>query len=90
MLIRSQDKLDLVKLDDLGVVKSTDNKTATINMYHHESHFKIGKYSSIEKALKVLDMIQKHYGNIKYHQFYQESLDFISPVFEMPQDDEAK
>ena len=57
----------------------------------------IGEYRSEEKAMKVLDEIQKHYGKYLYVQggqmamenYYVPPFGFTPPkIFEMPQEDD--
>ena len=96
MWIRSQDKTRLIKPDYI-IVDETDILATT---YHEGFFVTIGSYSSEEKALKVLDMIQsaimskrtekRHYfQNNKYITFnYYDSVDNL--VFQMPLDSEVK
>ena len=50
----------------------------------------LGWYSSEEKALKVLCMIESKYINIKRSEFLGcENESFENPIFEMPKDDEV-
>lgn len=56
----------------------------------------VGTYSTKEKALKVLDMIQKHISNINYFEDIRIGADYSGviatpnyKVFQMPQDDEV-
>lgn len=83
MWIRSQDKMLLINCDNFsieGYPKSFDIETIEAATGNRTT---LGAYSSKEKALKVLDMIQEvkvieHYNNIE------------SVVFQMPQDSEVK
>ena len=66
MLIRSQDKSRLINLDN----------TRELRFWECAQGFDItdcvctiGKYSTKEKALKVLDMIQEAYGNSEYTKY---------------------
>ena len=84
MWVRSQDKRQLLNVNDFrvqGCYINSDEKMANL-----------GKYSTHEKALKVLDMIQERisenysdrqvpYTEEKYRAYY---------VFQMPQDDEVE
>lgn len=86
--IRSQDKRLLLNVVLVGIkinhniIYGATQASNTI--------LELGKYLTEEKALKVLDKIQRHIeklftnttdGNTNYHMFKQ--------VFEMPQDDEV-
>lgn len=101
MLIRSQDKKVIAVLencDSIGICKLQD-------IYHictfngvEESRTSIGKYSTEEKAIKVLDMIQEEYTRHLYSNggamatvdAYVQAFGFIPPkVFQMPQDSEV-
>lgn len=68
MLIRSQDKTALVKLENIVVnLKLQDSATIICwslqDAQRNGGYFVLGKYSTKEKAMKVLDMIQKAYAN---------------------------
>lgn len=70
MLIRSQDKLSLTNLrqvTDLNIVPSHDHSRYTLRaIYPHVinddyAYMTLGRFSSRENAIKVLDMIQAQY-----------------------------
>ena len=67
MLIRSQDKSCIVKMD--GVVIQTMRKEvvcyATSDI-ESNSHISLGYYSTEEKSLKVLDMIEEAYAEAEF------------------------
>ena len=68
MLIRSQDKTALVKLENIVVnLKLQDSVTIICwslqDAQRNGGYFVLGKYSTKAKAMKVLDMIQKAYAN---------------------------
>ena len=60
MLIRSQDKTALVKFENICWSLQDAQRSG--------GYFILGKYSTKEKAMKVLDMIQEAYvnGHIDY------------------------
>lgn len=66
MLIRSQDKLVIIPLNDFTITVDTEeyanNRGCNICVCKSESIFEIGHYSTKEKAIKVLDMIQEAYA----------------------------
>lgn len=69
MLIRSQNKTILLNFSNSTVVYIAKNdKCFAILSLENESRYRLGKYSSEEKAMKVLDMIQEAYvnGHIDY------------------------
>lgn len=72
MWIRSQDKRKLINVHTIGLCNDDTE------IWGFETSLMLGKYSTKEKALKVLDMIQEH---IDYNSNFG--------VFQMPQDDEV-
>ena len=71
MWVRSQDKTILVKSTNLLMIY--DNGTYIIKSFIEKyNYFDLGEYSTEEKALKVLDMIQDFIG--------------LNDVFQMPQE----
>lgn len=89
MLIRSQDKKTLVNLDNVARItiehiRDSDYRIAAGYIY-------IGTYSTEEKAIKVLDMIQKEYRK-ETDLCHDTNILFCVPkniVFQMPQDSEV-
>lgn len=64
MLIRSQDKSILLNFSNSTIVYIAKNdKDFVILSLENENRYKLGKYSSEAKAMKVLDMIQEAYVN---------------------------
>lgn len=65
MLIRSQDKESLIAIDGnfVEILKYGDLSecSITVSTRDHSSLHVMARYSSVEKALKVLDMIQEAY-----------------------------
>ena len=85
MLIRSQNKKDLVSLDDIGIIPSRKiSGTYDIEIYKHDAHCLMGRYSTEAKAIKVLDMIQQAYAEFRGGNVYSGS------SFQMPSDEEAE
>lgn len=81
MWIRTQSKLRLIKCDNIVITKGTG---MLLGKYMIESNsIVLGAYSTEEKALKVLDMIEK-----RINDFSCSSIVNI-PVFQMPQDEEV-
>ena len=88
MLIRSQDKKILANLNNLSSIFIEESKEKYIVSL---SVRKLGAYSTEEKAIKVLDMIEKFHENIEYTKFMGCGREEIaSYIFQMPQDDEVK
>lgn len=69
MLIRSQDKESLIAIDGnfVEILKYGDLSecSITVSTRDHSSLHVMARYSSVEKALKVLDMIQDAYMEYK-------------------------
>jgi len=98
MLIRTQDKRSLV--DITGTTISIDNytrelSTGTIYQYNikifvHSNMVTetLGRYSSFEKAMKVLNMIQVKYESANSNQGYPGAF-VANTVFIMPADEEV-
>lgn len=69
MLIRSQNKAILLNFSNLTVAYIVKNDGGFVILsLENENRYKLGKYSSEAKAMKVLDMIQEAYvnGHIDY------------------------
>ena len=69
MLIRSQDKKELVQMNKILIqVSGTEVICYDISCIADEGYVRLGKYESEIKAIKVLDMIQEAYvnGHIDY------------------------
>ena len=84
MWMRSQDKTGLIKSDCIIV-----NKNEIRARTQADALITIGEYSSQEKALKVLDMIQKAIEYNNSHQNARIGRPYIEyNVFQMPLDSE--
>lgn len=95
MIIRSQDKKSITnfsQLTDISIhpIGTNDKYYSVVACYPFAigddySNMSIGKYSTEEKAIKVLDMIQSAYVelNLNYPQYV------ANGYFEMPQDSEV-
>ena len=79
MWIRSQDKEDLVNASDIAIVQFKRLNRLCDEVWIYVNDIKFAVYSTKEKALKVLDEIQK----LIYD--YQ-----LGGLFQMPQDDEVE
>lgn len=91
MWIRSQNRESLLNVKDLCIyeLNCEEKKYQFICFVFGEDYYILGNYSSKEKALKVLDMIQEEieYGNKTIKKEKHEL--HTNKVFEMPQDDEV-
>ena len=66
MLIRSQNKAILLNFSNLTVAYIVkDDGGFVILSLENENRYRLGKYSSEAKAMKVLDMIQEAYEEYK-------------------------
>lgn len=64
MLIRSQNKAILLNFSNLTVAYIVKNDGGFVILsLENENRYKLGKYSSEAKAMKVLDMIREAYAN---------------------------
>ena len=91
MLIRSQNKKDLVSLDDIGIIPSRKISGAyDIEIYKHDEHCVIGRYSTEAKAIKVLDKIQDDYNYCEFIKIAGQGVRQLDFTFQMPSDEEVK
>ncbi|HKL99231.1 MAG TPA: hypothetical protein VJZ06_04940 [Mobilitalea sp.] len=90
MLIRSQNKKDLVSLDDIGIIPSRKiSGTYDIEIYKHDAHCLMGRYSTEAKAIKVLDMICDAYERCERTDY--QNIGYVgNGVFQMPLDEIVK
>ena len=97
MLIRSQDKKNLINLDN--ITRLTANKAYGNNetgwLIEVENQLSIGQYTTEAKAIKVLDAIESAYKNVESdyrdaNDTYWQSIRDASLVFQMPEDSEVK
>lgn len=65
MLIRSQNKKVLLNLDNLSGIDAVGgvDGTARITANDSSTHYLLGDYSNPEKAMEVLNMIQRSHNN---------------------------
>lgn len=85
MWVRSQDKKTLVKVDKLIIAYDTDEKIYEI----HNVYDSLGVYKSKERALEVLDEIQRLIEDLKYMEYAIDKNKFCgyrSNVYKMPEE----
>ena len=90
--IRSQDKKSLLLCKSFDVGCNNDNYNILVNyeLRNNEEHYSpMGNYSSVEKAVLVLDMIQKHIETHSNNVFQNLLCVGVQPIFEMPQDEDV-
>ncbi len=87
MWIRSQDKEELRNVNNIEIMKFDGEKYTTI--LGDGCH--LGIYSTKEKALKVLDEIQKEIIYLDTHEMLSNMGTYkINYVYQMPADDEVE
>lgn len=70
MLIRSQDKSTVINIDNVFFINITDiNGGVELTAGSSENRCIISEYSTREKAMKVLDMLQEAYGDSEYTKY---------------------
>lgn len=91
MIIRSQDKKGIVNLNNIDTICIESNHCGCdVSCFNgaEESRSKIGEYSTEEKAVKVLDMIQSAYNAIETMKIDKGAWR-DNHYFEMPQESEV-
>ena len=93
MLIRSQDKISLVKFENIVInINGISGKEiicwSQMNPGEDE-YISLGCYSTHEKAVKVLDMIQEAYENYEAEKLYKEGVYGVD-TFQMPDDESVE
>lgn len=101
MIIRSQDKRSITNFSQLTDISI--HPIGTNNCYYSVvacypfaiendySNMSLGKYSTIEKAIKVLDMVCEEYKKYTSAKSMSTYFAFIPPkVFQMPSDEEVE
>ena len=84
MLIRSQDLKRIMNIDTIDVIEVYFGEiSTTVN----GKEYILGNYSTSEKAIKVLDMIQASYAQLNNPYNTRAGFD-ENPVFQMPTEEE--
>lgn len=90
MLIRSQNKAILLNFSNLTVAYIVKNDGGFVILsLENENRYKLGKYSSEAKAMKVLDMIQEAYCKFMSVK-NDDAWDGKESVFYIPEDSEVE
>lgn len=91
MLIRSQNKQNLFNMDAISGLGFTEYGTYQIYALVNGGQYLMGKYSTEEKALKVLDMIEARTNEPIYinDEGSGEYAKYFHSSFHMPQDEEV-
>ena len=91
MLIRSQNKQNIYNFDLVsGIGFSEYNTPCHMYVLVKEREYLLGKYSTKEKSIKVLYMIQNQYQYIQECKYIGVGCCQPEFVFQMPQDDEVE
>lgn len=98
MLIRSQDKSMIVECKDIQIVSASRVRyiegrcEPAPDCSIFSCGYKVGEYSSREKALKVMDMICDKYNKPIYINVLgdYEYVKYERCIFQMPQEDEVE
>lgn len=75
MLIRSQNKEMLINANNIRIISDSRSYDIICDFYDGDYYY-LGEYSTKEKAMKVMDMIQKRIA------FCSESYEIVRPVLE--------
>ena len=90
MLIRSQNKELLVNFNVSAGIEIEERNTKTVvTSYITGCSYLLGEYSTKEKALKVLDMIQEAYERYEYEKVFKTGLTLFE-TFQIPEDSEVE
>ena len=90
MLIRSQNKELLVNFNVSAGIEIEERNTKTVvTSYITGCSYLLGEYSTKEKALKVLDMIQDAYEIYEYEKVFKTGLTLFE-TFQMLEDSEVE
>lgn len=91
MLIRNQNKSMLINLDKIAWISNYNNDIviSDVPVAKREDLLCIGKYSTEEKALKVLNGIENKYDELNAFLSRRNTIDgYTFAIFQMPQDNE--
>lgn len=90
MLIRSQNKAVLLNFSNLAAIYTVkDGDDFIISSLENENRYRLGRYSSEAKAMKVLDMIQEAYCKFMSVK-NDDAWDGKESVFYMPENSEVE
>ena len=84
MLIRSQNKMALVNLDQIDTIVYDDENKVIFAYNPGNIPMELGDYSDEENVIKVLDMIQEKYLDANGYSYA------YNTVFQMPEEDEIE
>lgn len=87
MLIRSQNKKRIININTINTIQiEEDNSIFAKGVVYYF----LGEYSTKEKAIKVLDMIQNSYQYCEECKYIGVGASQPEFVFQMPQEDEVE
>ena len=88
MLIRNQDKKQLINMANVTNIFACNNQIIA-EFLNDSGYATLGKYSTEEKAIKVLDMIQNSYQYVEECRTTGVGCSQPEFVFQMPADSEV-
>lgn len=93
MLIRSQNKISLVKFENIVININNINGKEIICWSQmnpgEDEYISLGHYSTKAKSMKVLDMIQEAYERYEYEKAFKTG-PALFETFQMPEDSEVE
>lgn len=90
MLIRSQNKIGIVNLNQVDTIVYDDRQDVIFAYNPGNTPMDLGEYTTKAKAIKVLDIIQSQYQYIQECRYIGVGCSQPEFVFQMPQDDEVE
>lgn len=90
MIIRSQDKKTLVVFENIGqlyIDNKYDDKSRIFTDFTDGRTAELGKYSSEDKAIKVIDNIEQHGNYLRITSLGGGNIHDIDETFQMPLDE---
>jgi len=84
MLIRTQDKTELVNVNNATRIILINNRRIAIEINDNGYRTTLGEYPE-GKAMKVLDDIADQYNIIKFYERHTNTKETASSVFQMPE-----
>lgn len=85
--IRSQDRTEFVKIDNISYINVAEDMDTSKHILWNDCREKLAQYNSKERALEVLDEIQKYKDKLEKAWFLgMTESTFVSSTYEMPEE----
>ena len=85
--IKSQDRTKLVKADNISYMDTAEDYERKVHSLWNDCKGILGIYKTKERALEVLDEIDKYKNKLeKAHFLGMEESEFVSSTFQMPKE----